>query len=202
MRYFIVASSRNGLEHNPNTLLVNISTKISGNFFSMSSTHRNLTTSLPSFVIPTMSKAVSKSPVSATLLVQNFKNMSKMFSVRCGPVDRHSFKLAPSDLLITAWCRRWCLPNLPLAKSLYDFKMPFLSCSFETESCSSTLQNLSSYVWEGCLTASRSNLEEVDVAPFMSSVSHISCSQMLSSLQIFHTQILVWCPSDSRSHEV
>ena len=29
-----------------------------------------------------------------------------------------------------------CLPNLPLAKSLYDFKMPFLSCSFETESYS------------------------------------------------------------------
>ena len=95
-----------------------------------------------------------------------------------------------------------CLPNLPLAKSLYDFKMPFLSCSFETESYSSTLQNLSSDVWEGCLTASRSNLEEVDVAPFMSSVFHISCSQMLSSLQIFYTQILVWCPSDSRSQNL
>ena len=114
--------SRNGLEHTPKTTRVNLSTMISGFVFSMSSIHKNLSTSLSSSAMLTIGNAFSTSPVSAILLARNLRRMSKMFSARGGPVYKQSFKTAPLDLaeasyttlnlvvvlsrLITAWCGR------------------------------------------------------------------------------------------------
>ena len=68
--------------------LVNRRVTISGEIFSMSSTHRNLSTSLSCPAMDTIRNASSMSPVTVTLLVLKLGMMSSMFCVSVGPVCR------------------------------------------------------------------------------------------------------------------